>query len=90
MDPFILVPIGFLLISAVVFYFLARRGKWIWLAGLGIALGALSTFLILAANGTSGWDGIGYAILLIGVCAPVGLGLLLGGLTGVILRQAPR
>jgi predicted permease len=56
-------------------------------SGLSFALIApiwigLTWFTLIEAQSKESWDGIGYVILIVGVNAPIGAGLLIGGLFG--------
>lgn len=63
--------------------YLAGRAKaYPALWGLGGLWLVLTTLLIVAINRATGWDGLGYVLVLIGIAAPSGVGLAFGGTLG--------
>ncbi|WP_108814688.1 hypothetical protein [Loktanella sp. Alg231-35] len=58
-----------------------------WFAGIWVAF---TTWMFMGIQSSTGWDGLGYVLALIGICAPVGVGGLIGGVTGWIKRDEPK
>lgn len=86
MEPIIIVPVAVALLFIAIGYSLARASNWSWLAALVIAAGVVSAFLLLTARGLSGFDGLGYILILMAVSGPALLGLFLGGIVGAGVR----
>ncbi len=72
---------GFLGAFFLSFFLASRRIKWA-LALVGALWSGFTAFVFFGMYNATGWDAIGYAIFLIGINAPTGLGSLIGGLVG--------
>ncbi len=56
-------------------------------AGFAFVWAAFTAVMYFAMENATGWDGLGYMIALIGLSAPIGAGLLVGGLVGLTRRE---
>lgn len=70
--------LGALLLS----YFFGKRRNKLGLTIMGVLWAGFTGILFFEMYHASGWDAIGYAIFMIGVSAPAGLGSLVGSLVG--------
>ena len=81
------IPLGVFLLALWIFFAVGKAGNAGGLTGLGLLWAGFCTWMLVAGNNASGLDGIGYAIGLIFVGGPVGLGGLLGGIAGWRKRE---
>jgi hypothetical protein len=61
---------------------LGRRKSGLSFALIAIIWVGLSWLVLREAQSRSGFDGIGYVIVIVGLNAPIGAGVLIGGLFG--------
>jgi len=81
------VPLLSFVVPLIVGTLLLRGGNG-WLAAvLAALLAAVMGWAIWKGRQLSGWDGIGYGIVAILICAPAILGLGVGGLVGWVQRR---
>ena len=83
-----LVVLGIFAVSATGAFFSGRARYKKLLGVFGVLWTIFTGGLFLAMANATGWDGIGYAIALMFGAAPSGLGLLIGGLTGLGVAKA--
>jgi hypothetical protein len=76
------IPVVVLIISSLLAYWLGKARNGMALGSLAVLWVCFTGLLFLAIEQASGWDGLGYAVALVGLNAPAGIGLGLGGLTG--------
>lgn len=71
-------------------YWLVRRGKAVMWWVLFAPTSALAVFLGWQANQHTGWDALGYFLGLVVFVLPVLAGLVVGGMAGLLRRNAER
>ncbi|MEO1640407.1 MAG: hypothetical protein AAFU41_14295 [Pseudomonadota bacterium] len=76
------IPLAIFAVACAIAFYLGKNRSTIGLSLFGGGWGVVSAILFLQAQTLPGWDGLGYAIALIFLSAPAGLGALLGGITG--------
>ncbi|MEJ6402622.1 hypothetical protein [Yoonia sp. 2307UL14-13] len=70
-------------------YMLAKKGKVAAMWTIGGLVFAFSAFMFIGLENASGWDGLGYLLALLGLCAPGAAGFGLGGVIGWITKPQP-
>ena len=73
-----LLPLFSLVAGLIGGFVLRNRGQGMLAGGLVVGLIALAAWLIVQGRSHQGFDGIGYAIGAILICAPTAFGLLCG------------
>ena len=83
-DEFILVAIvvAAFLVPLVMAYFFCKRRNKLGLSILGVIWAGFTAILFFGMNNATGWDGLGYLMILLGVSAPAAVGGLIGSLVG--------
>ena len=77
-----LIPLAFFVGALYAGYRLGLCKNRLSLALIGLIWVVLTWFTLIEARSRESWDGIGYVLLIVGVNAPIGAGLLFGGLVG--------
>ena len=74
-----LIPLLCFVLPLIAAVLLLRGGRGVVVAVLVLVLAVVMAWAIWKGRQLSGWDGIGYAIVAMLMCAPGILGLLVGG-----------
>lgn len=85
-----ILPLVCIAIGVGLGYGLARRGRYGTIAVLFLAAVGIFLLCIERAEGLSGWDGIGYAIVALLVIIPAAGGLVIGLVIGAVRRWRRR
>lgn len=76
------IPTVAFVVAAVIAYLSAKARSGLAFGMIGLLWAAFTAMMFFGMENASGWDGLGYAIALLGLSAPAGAGLGLGGLVG--------
>ncbi|WP_342070505.1 hypothetical protein [Yoonia algicola] len=91
-EAFLLIGIcgAIFLVSLLVSFFLGKGRNKIGLTIMGIFWAGFTGLMVFEMNRASGWDGLGYALVLLLGCAPAGVGGLIGSLAGWVRADHAR
>lgn len=76
------VPIAAFLATFFITFRLATEQSRAGITALWVVWAAFTAAMFFGMEGTSGWDGLGYLLALLGISAPSGVAALIGGLAG--------
>lgn len=77
-----LIPLAFFCAASFAGYYLGRRKSGLSFGLIALIWAGLTWMILSEAQSRSGFDGIGYVIVIVGLNAPIGAGVLIGGLFG--------
>jgi len=81
------VPLVVFLVSLFLCFFFGKTRFKGGLITMGLLWLCFTVAMLLGLRETTGWDGLGYLLALIGLSAPAGVGALLGGLVGWFKKE---
>lgn len=82
-DLFVLVvPFSAFALPATCAFFLGKNKSRAGMTALALAWAGFTAWLFFGMQQASGYDGLAYALALVGMSAPIGAGVLIGGSIG--------
>lgn len=82
-----MIPVVVFALSGLVAFALGKNKKRGGMATLVLAWLGFTGALLVALEQSTGWDGLGYVVALMGLSAPIGAGLVIGGPIGWMKKE---